>query len=118
MDRTALEGCNGCQGQREAAGAPLLHCQELVVGYDGRPILPPIDVTVCRGALCAVVGRNGAGKTTFFRTLLGLIRPVAGELTRCLSPLTVGYIPQRSELDPLVPLRSWDVVAMGVDTFR
>lgn len=107
--------CEGCQSQREAAGKPLLHCRNLVVGYEGKPLLPTIDTLICRGELWAVVGRNGAGKTTFFRTLLGLLRPISGEIIHCASPLALGYIPQRSQLDPLVPLRAWDVVAMGIE---
>jgi zinc transport system ATP-binding protein len=110
--------CLGCAPQRAAVGAPLLACHGLVVGFAGKPLLPAIDARFCRGELSAIVGRNGAGKTTFFRTLLGLIPVVGGELRRCTSPLTVGYIPQRSQLDPLVPLRAWDVVAMGVDRGR
>jgi zinc transport system ATP-binding protein len=107
--------CQGCQRQRDAAGEPLLHCRRLLIGYNGRPLLPPIDAQICRGELWAVVGRNGAGKTTYFRTLLGLMPPLGGEIVHCVSPLALGYIPQRSQLDPLVPLRGWDVVAMGVE---
>jgi zinc transport system ATP-binding protein len=107
--------CEECQEQREAAGQPLLHCRDLVVGYDGVPLLPPIEMQICRGELWAVVGRNGAGKTTYFRTLLGLQRPLGGQITHCLSSLALGYIPQRAQLDPLVPLRARDVVAMGVE---
>jgi zinc transport system ATP-binding protein len=107
--------CQGCQQQREAAGEPLLICRGLLIGYGGRALLPPIDAQICRGELWAVVGRNGAGKTTFFRTLLGLQRPLGGEILHRVAPLALGYIPQRSQLDPLVPLRGRDVVAMGVE---
>lgn len=110
--------CGDCEGQRAAAGALLLHCRSLIVGYQGKPLLPPVELRLCRGELTAVVGRNGAGKTTFFRTLLGLLPPVGGELAACVSPLQVGYIPQRSQLDPLIPLRAWDVVAMGLERGR
>lgn len=113
--QSADRGCQGCQGQREAAGQLLLHCHSLLVGYSGKPLLPPVELKICRGELTAVVGRNGAGKTTFFKTLLGLLPPVAGELAAQASPLLIGYIPQRSQLDPLVPLRAWDVAAMGVE---
>jgi zinc transport system ATP-binding protein len=110
--------CEGCRSQREAAGELLLHCRSLIVGYRGRPLLPPVELRLCRGQLTAVVGRNGAGKTTFFRTVLGLLPPVGGELCGAVSPLAIGYIPQRSQLDPLIPLRARDVVAMGVERGR
>jgi zinc transport system ATP-binding protein len=85
------------------------------VGYGGTALLPAIDFTLDHGALCAVVGRNGAGKTTWFRTLLGLLPPVGGRIEACTEPLPVGYIPQRAQLDPIVPLRARDVVAMGLE---
>jgi zinc transport system ATP-binding protein len=99
-------------------GTPLLTCRQLVVGYRGKPLLPPIDFVVDHGQLCAVVGRNGAGKTTWFRTLLGLLPPVSGQLETCARQTPMAYIPQRSHLDPLVPLRARDVVAMGLERGR
>jgi zinc transport system ATP-binding protein len=94
---------------------PLLACRDLVVGYHGVPLLPAIDFTLHAGEICAVIGRNGAGKTTWFRTLLGLMPPVSGRIESESGPLRMGYIPQRSALDPTVPLRARDVVLMGVE---
>jgi zinc transport system ATP-binding protein len=104
---------------REGAGAGrlLAECRSLVVGHEGRALLPPVDLTIRAGDLCAVVGRNGAGKTTWFRTLLGLLAPVSGEL-RTSGSLRMSYIPQRVRLDGIVPLRAREVVAMGVERER
>lgn len=97
-----------------ARGKPLLCCHQLVVGFGGAPLLPPIDFVLYHNELCAVVGRNGAGKTTWFRTLLGLQPPVSGRIETCTRPLPMAYIPQRVQLDELVPLRARDVVALGL----
>jgi zinc transport system ATP-binding protein len=94
---------------------PLLRCERLVVGYGGRGILPPIDFALCTGELCAVVGRNGAGKTTWVRTLVGLLAPVAGRIVAGAHPLPLGYVAQRQHLEAIVPLQVRDVVAMGLD---
>jgi manganese/iron transport system ATP-binding protein len=92
----------------------LVACRALEVGYQGKPILPPIDLGIVRGELLAVVGRNGSGKTTWLRTLLGLLPPVGGRLERA-TQLRVAYLPQRKVMDELYPLVARDVVRFGVE---
>ena len=96
----------------------LMTVRGLQVGYAGRALLPPLDFSLDHGELCAVVGRNGAGKTTLFRTLLGLLPPVGGEISTCGPQMPMAYIPQRAKLDPIAPLRARDVVAMGLERGR
>lgn len=84
-----------------------------MVGWGGRPLLPAIDLALCEGQLVSVVGRNGAGKSTWFKTLLGLIPPVSGRVTRCRPGLRLSYVPQSAGLDPILPLRVSDVVRQG-----
>lgn len=93
----------------------ILRCEGLVVGYDGRGILPAIDLAVEPGSFWAVIGRNGSGKTTWFKTLLGLLPPVAGQVVWSRSDVRRAYVPQRAEYDPLFPVTARDVVAMGVE---
>ncbi len=90
-----------------------MSCEKLVVGYDGRPLLAPIDLRLRAGEFWAVIGRNGSGKTTWFRTLLGLLPPVQGRVFWHHPELRLAYIPQRSEFDPLFPATTCDVVRMG-----
>jgi zinc transport system ATP-binding protein len=92
--------------------APLLRCEGLQVGYAGRAILPPFSLEVTAGQFWAVIGRNGAGKSTFFKTLLGLLPPVGGRLERAPG-LKVAYIAQRMAFDDLYPVTAREVVAMG-----
>lgn len=98
------------------SGAPaLLQVTSLEVGYSGRAILPPASFSVAREELWALVGRNGGGKTTLLRTLLGLLPRVRG--TYAWAPgARVGYVPQRAEIDLAVPMRVCDVVAQGLDS--
>lgn len=89
----------------------LLSCVQLVIGWRGRALLPPIDLEVRRGDLAIVVGRNGAGKTTWFKTVLGLSPPVSGRVVR--PALRLAYVPQSLTLERILPLRARDVVLQG-----
>lgn len=95
--------------------AALLSARALVVGYEGRALLPALeDLAIAPGEAWCVLGRNGAGKTTLLRTLTGLLAPVAGDVARG-ARLRLGYVPQRSDVDPLVPWRVVDLVGSGAD---
>jgi len=90
--------------------ATVLRCERLEVGWKGRPLLPPLDLEIAAGEMITVVGRNGSGKTTWFRTLLGLLPPVRGRVARGWAGLRIAYAPQVASIDPLLPLRADDVV--------
>lgn len=96
------------------AGDELLRCERLVVGHRGRPLLPPCDAAIRRGALTVVVGRNGSGKSTFFRTVLGLLPPVSGRVERPTPGVRLSYVGQAMTLDRVLPLRARDIVAWGL----
>ena len=99
----------------QRGSAPLLALRGLHVGFGGKPLLPPVSVEVRAGDLWAMLGRNGSGKSTILRTLLGLLPPVAGVVHR-RPGVVVGYVPQRNELDLSVPARVIDIVRTGTDT--
>jgi branched-chain amino acid transport system ATP-binding protein len=63
-----------------SAGRELLAARELHAGYDDVEVLRGIDVNVGAGELVAVLGANGAGKTTMMRALSGLLRPRGGAI--------------------------------------
>jgi zinc transport system ATP-binding protein len=98
---------------RSDPGDELLRCRRLVIGHRGRALLPPIDATIRRGTTVAVLGRNGSGKSTLFKTLLGFLPAVAGEIVRPAPPPRLAYMAQASTVDPLVPVRARDVACWG-----
>jgi ATP-binding cassette subfamily F protein 3 len=64
----------------EARKGPALRCRELAIGYPERQIAADIDVEIDHGSRAAVVGDNGQGKTTFLRTVVDSLKPLAGEV--------------------------------------
>jgi zinc transport system ATP-binding protein len=101
-----------------AVGGPVVHCRKLVVGHRGVAILPPVDLSIGAGELWAVIGRNGSGKTTWLRTLLGLLPPVSGEVQFEPARPRLTYLAQRQAFDDYYPLRVHEIVAMGTDRSR
>lgn len=71
-----------------------------------------VDLSVAPGEIVTLIGPNGSGKTTFLRAALGLIKPDKGEVRR-RSGLTVGYVPQRVEIDRTLPLTLRRFVLLG-----
>ena len=99
--------------------APALAVDNLSVELGGRPVLVSTDLDVDCGELVGLIGPNGAGKTTLLRTVLGLLRPAAGQVTvggRTARPgrTPVGYVPQRHEFAWEFPISVADVVMTGL----
>lgn len=91
---------------------------DLTIAYRDKPVLWDVDMAVPVGTLMAIVGPNGAGKTTLIKSILGLIKPAAGEVRVLGKPYAqqrhlVGYVPQRGSVDWDFPTSVLDVVMMG-----
>jgi len=95
-----------------ASVEPIFEARDLSVGYRGRPVVEGIGVSLRGGEALGIVGPNGSGKTTFLKTVLGLLPPVAGSLHRSAA-FRAAYVPQIDSIDPVFPFRALDVVAMA-----
>ena len=62
-----------------ARKGPAVRCKDLGIGYPERQIASQVDVEIEHGTRAAIVGDNGQGKTTFLRTLVNSLKPLAGE---------------------------------------
>ena len=97
-----------------------LEVERLSVALGGRTILDHVEFSVAPGRFCGLIGANGSGKTTLLRSILGLVRPSSGVIS-CAGAAPgrmIGYVPQKIQFDPFMPLRARDVVALGVDGHR
>ncbi len=92
----------------------LIELRSIVVGHHGRPVLPPIDLTLRRGMFLGVIGPNGSGKTTLLRTVLRLQAPISGLMLYPSGKAPrVGYVPQRDAVDLSFPLTALEIATMG-----
>jgi zinc/manganese transport system ATP-binding protein len=101
----------------------LLRVDGVSVTLAGHPILRGVAFSVAAGQFVGLIGSNGAGKTTLLRAILGLQKVSAGAVyvngrARGRGAATMGYLPQKVALDPDIPLRARDVVALGLDGQR
>ncbi len=82
----------------ERAGTQVLTVADASVGYPGKLLARDITFTLRRGECLGIIGPNGSGKTTFVKTVLGKLQPLAGEI-RWGTKVQVGYYAQ--QLDDL-----------------
>jgi urea ABC transporter ATP-binding protein UrtE len=89
--------------------SPVLEIQELHAGYGGGEVLRGLSLGVGRGEIVALLGRNGMGKTTLLRCVMGLLPHTAGSIRLEGLPLSgldcfeiarrgVAYVPQGREI--------------------
>jgi ATP-binding cassette subfamily F protein 3 len=72
---------------------PLLALENQSAGYDGRAVLERVNLTLAPGARIAILGRNGAGKSTYMKLLAGQLTALAGTRTEARD-LRIGYFAQ------------------------
>ncbi|MEG0371205.1 MAG: ABC transporter ATP-binding protein [Clostridium sp.] len=99
----------------------LMKVENLTCGYGGKNILKDINFSIGKGELWCILGPNGVGKTTLFKTILGLIKPKSGNIyignkeinkwnQKEISKM-IAYVPQVHI--PPFPFKVMDVILMG-----
>lgn len=91
------------------AAQPMLDIHDLNVYYGESHILRNVDMSVAAGKMVCLIGRNGVGKTTLLKTIVGLLKPRSGSIALAGEPIVgrpthqrarmgIGYVPQGREV--------------------
>lgn len=98
-----------------------LTVENLTVTYNnGHTAITDVNFHLEGGTICALVGVNGGGKSTLFKSIMGMVKPTkgtviinGGTVKAALKQNTVAYVPQTEEVDWTFPVLVSDVVMMG-----
>jgi urea transport system ATP-binding protein len=102
---------------------PMLQVSGLNVYYGESHILRDVDMTVHPGKMVCLIGRNGVGKTTLLKSIMGLLKPrrgtidLGGEAITAKTPdqrarLGIGYVPQGREVIPRLTVKENLILGM------
>ena len=93
----------------------LLACRDVSLGYEKHRVWEHLDLEIDRGDYLCIGGENGSGKSTLIKGLLGLLKPLAGEIWRApeLGDGAVGYLPQQTPAQRDFPATVTEVVLSG-----
>lgn len=101
--------------------APLIEIKNLRVAYGSKTVLHDVNLTVYDRDFLGIIGPNGGGKTTLVKCMLGLLKPVGGEVVyhSCRGGVdgrkfAMGYLPQYTRIDRKFPITVEEVVLSGL----
>nr|WP_238393384.1 urea ABC transporter ATP-binding subunit UrtE [Myxacorys almedinensis] len=101
---------------RADTASPMLEVDDLNVYYGESHILRGVNMSVFPGKMVCLIGRNGVGKTTMLKTLMGILKPRSGNIkldgksiiartTDQRARLGIGYVPQGREVIPRLTIK-------------
>ena len=94
-------------------GNVVVEVDHLTKGFNGRTLIKDLSFTLPRNGIVGVIGPNGVGKTTLFKTIVGLEKPDSGTV-RVGETVKLSYVDQnRENIDPNKTV--WEVVSEGLD---
>jgi ATP-binding cassette ChvD family protein len=94
-------------------GNTVIEAKDLVKGFDGRTLIDHLSFSLPRNGIVGIIGPNGVGKTTLFKTIVGLEQPDGGSV-RIGDTVKLSYVDQnRSGLNGDQTV--WEVVSDGLD---
>ncbi|MBL8668369.1 MAG: ABC transporter ATP-binding protein [Rhodospirillales bacterium] len=93
----------------------LVQLTDLTLGYNRHPAVHHLGGAFLEGSLTAVVGPNGAGKSTLLKGIVGMLKPLDGEISiPGLARNDIAYLPQQADVDRSFPITVIDVLCLGL----
>ncbi|MDF1574540.1 MAG: ATP-binding cassette domain-containing protein [Bacteroidales bacterium] len=93
----------------------LIEIKNMDVAYQKQLVLSNVSLSVFEHDFIGIIGPNGGGKTSLLKAILGLIKPVKGEVNLLLNRSEIGYLPQGSQVDESFPITVKEVIASGLE---
>lgn len=99
-------------------GEPLIKVRDITVAYHDKPAIIRNTLDITKGSITAIIGPNGAGKSTLLKSIMGLLKPLSGDISIANKPVKhwrkqIAYMPQASTVNWDFPTTVLDVVVMG-----
>ncbi|MBU3956255.1 metal ABC transporter ATP-binding protein [bacterium] len=95
----------------------LIEFKNTILGYGGKAVLSNLNFGIFKDDFVGIVGPNGAGKTTILKGILGILKPLKGEINfsqgRNKQRMRFGYVPQIQTIDEIFPLTVYEIIMMG-----
>lgn len=100
----------------------MIKCQNLVIGYH-EALTSPFNFTMLENKWLGIIGSNGSGKSTFLKTILGVITPLQGEISVLdakpgYANKYISYIPQEREINTTTRMSGFSLIMLSYQGWR
>ena len=92
----------------------LIEINNLNFKYENNIILDNVSFNVTENENIGILGRNGGGKSTLIKIILGFLKPASGSIKYNIDRKKIGYLPQIREFDATFPISVYDLVISGL----
>ena len=99
---------------------PLIRLTQVSGGYENKKVLENVNLRIYENDFLGIIGPNGGGKTTLVKLILGLLKPMSGDIEfyqngRKTNEISIGYMPQYNSIDKKFPISVYDTVLSGLN---
>ena len=92
----------------------LIEINNLSFKYENNIILDNVSFNITQNENIGILGRNGGGKSTLIKLILGFLKPASGTIKYNIDRKKTGYLPQIREFDSTFPISVYDLVISGL----